>query len=139
MTDGRGVPLAVDVTAGQAHEPMSCKPLVQRVMDEHGDARPGKLCGDKGYSYDRIRAFLEERDIEAVIPRRKDQRVEGDEDAFDRETYRRRSVVENCIGWLKECRALATRFEKLATNFLGVLHLAIIQRYLRLLNSSDRT
>ena len=46
--------------------------------------------------------------------------------------YRRRSVVEQCIGWLKECRRVCTRYEKLARNFLAMLKLAIIQRYLKL-------
>lgn len=138
IVDGRGIPLDVDVTAGQAHESKSCEPLVQRVLDEWPDVLPMQVCGDKGYSYERIRTFLEEREIEPVIAKRSDQRKEGDEDTFDKESYRKRHVVENCIGWLKECRALASRFEKLVTNFLGTLRLAIIQRYLRLLDSSDR-
>ena len=56
---------------------------------------------------------------------------------FDRETYRQRNVVERCIGWLKECRRLLTRFEKLAVNFLGMVTIAMIERYLRIL-FSDR-
>jgi transposase len=50
---------------------------------------------------------------------------------FDRDEYRRRSVVECCVGWLKECRRIATRFEKLAVNFLAMLKLAMIEQYLR--------
>jgi len=49
---------------------------------------------------------------------------------FDREAYRRRNVVERCIGWLKENRRVAVRYEKLATNYLGMLKLAMIKRYL---------
>ena len=137
IVDGAGVPLAVDLTAGQAHESTRCEPLVQAVLDDWPDVLPMKLAGDKGYSYPRIREFLEERGIEAVIARRDDQRREGDGGAFDRDSYRRRCVIECCIGWLKECRALATRFEKLAVNFLGTVRLAVIGRYLRLLDSSD--
>lgn len=94
---------------------------------------PTAVAGDKGYSYPRIRQWLQKRRIGDVIPRRSDQRVEGDDDAFDRDTYRRRNVVERCIGWLKECRRIATRFEKLAVNFLAMLKVAMMQRYLRLL------
>ena len=54
---------------------------------------------------------------------------------FDHPNYRRRSTIEQCVGWLKECRRVATRFEKLAVNFLALIHLAMIQRYLRLLFS----
>lgn len=139
IVDGRGAPLDVDLTAGQSHESARCEPLVQRVLDDWPDVLPMQVCGDKGYSYERIRAFLKEHAIEPVIPKRTDQRREDDEEEdFDRDSYRRRSVVECCIGWLKECRVVATRFEKLATNFIRTIRLAIIQRYLRLLDSSDR-
>jgi transposase len=57
---------------------------------------------------------------------------------FDKPSYRRRSIIENCVGWLKECRRIITRFEKLAVSYLGMLKLAMIQRYLRLLGFSDR-
>jgi transposase len=40
-------------------------------------------------------------------------------------------VVERCIGWLKEARRLATRYEKLARNFLAMVYLAMIRRVLR--------
>ena len=49
---------------------------------------------------------------------------------FDREAYRQRNVVERCIGWMKENRRVAIRYEKLAINYLGMLKLAMIQRYL---------
>jgi transposase len=39
-------------------------------------------------------------------------------------------VVERLIGWLKECRRVATRYEKLAVNFLAMLKIALIVRYL---------
>ena len=52
---------------------------------------------------------------------------------YNREHYRRRSTVEQYVGWLKECRAIATRYEKLALNYLGLVKLAFIERYLRLL------
>jgi transposase len=46
---------------------------------------------------------------------------------FDKDLYRRRNVVERCVGWLKECRAVATRFEKLAHHYLGMVKMAMIQ------------
>ena len=58
--------------------------------------------------------------------------------AFDKRAYRRRSVIECCIGWLKECRRIGTRFEKLAVSFLAMIKLALIGRYLRILDISDR-
>lgn len=97
--------------------------------------RPERLAGDKGYSYPRIRQWLRDHAIKAVIPQRSDQRERCPLE-FDKEAYRRRHIIENCIGWLKECRRIATRFEKLAVNFLAMLKLACIQRYLRILFSN---
>ena len=49
----------------------------------------------------------------------------------DRSAYRRRNVVKRCVGWLKENRRVAVRYEKCATNYQGMLQIAMIQRYLR--------
>ena len=70
-----------------------------------------------------------------MIPPKKggEKRRVGRPVSYDKTRYRGRNVVECCIGWLKECRSLATRFEKLALHYLGMVHLAIIERYLRLL------
>lgn len=135
MTDGRGVPLAVRVTAGQAHESKSFESVVEAVPIRHGEW-PASLAGDKGYSYPRIRDWLRERGIADVIARRSNQRVEGDDEDFDRETYRCRNVVERCVGWLEECRRIATRYEKLAVNYLAMLKVAMLQRYLRLMTKA---
>ena len=66
-------------------------------------------------------------------PQRDDQRAnyQGRPLDFDKSEYRRRSIIEQCIGWLKECRRIGTRFEKLAINFLAMVKVAMIQRYLR--------
>ena len=51
---------------------------------------------------------------------------------FDKDAYKRRSIVEQVIGWMKECRRIGTRFEKLAINFLAMVKLAMIKRALKL-------
>ena len=97
--------------------------------------RPDAVAGDKGYSYPRIRSWLSRRGIEAVIPNRRNQPAVR----ISKKKYRGRNVVERCIGWLKCCRRVATRYEKLATHFLAMVKLAMIQRCLRILDPSDRT
>ena len=96
--------------------------------------RPKRLAGDKGYSYPGVRRWLSDRGIEAVIPYRSDQLAQhkGLPLIFDRAAYRKRNAIERCIGWLKECRRFAMRYEKLAENFLAMLDLAFIQRYLKI-------
>jgi transposase len=101
--------------------------------------RPDRLAGDKGYSSARIRQWLKAHRIEAIIPIREDQVALQRKTTlpFDKESYRRRSIIEQCVGWLKEARRIGTRFEKLAINFLAMLKLAMIDRYLRF-EFSDR-
>lgn len=134
MTDGRGVPLGTLITPGQAHESRSFERLMDTVRIGTR-RRPQAVAGDKGYSYPRIRAWLKRRSIETVIPSRSNQPAVN----IDRAKYRQRNVVERCIGWLKCCRRVATRYEKLATHFLAMIKLAMIRRCLRLLDPSDRT
>jgi transposase len=128
------VPLGAIVTAGQAHESMSFEKLMDTVRMRRR-RRPGAVAGDKGYSYPRIRAWLSRRGIEAVIPHRSNQ----PRTRLSKRKYRGRNVVERCIGWLKWCRRVATRYEKLAESYLAMVKLAIIQRCNRLLEPSDRT
>lgn len=145
LVDGKGLPLTVQVTPGQRHESKCFEQVVEavRVPQRRGRprCRPRKLAGDKGYSYPRVRKYLRCRRIEAVIPQRKDQRMRhrGRPLKFDREAYRRRNVVERCVGWLKENRRVAVRYEKLATNYVGMLKLAMIRRYFAHSAFSDRT
>lgn len=134
MTDRRGVPLGALVTAGQAHESRSFQALLDTVNIRRR-RWPKAVAGDKGYSYPRIRKWLARRGIEAVIPTRSNQPREQ----FNKKKYRGRNVIERCIGWLKGCRRVATRYEKLAAHYLAMVKLAMIQRCLRLLDPSNRT
>jgi len=99
--------------------------------------RPAAVAGDKGYSYFRVRDWLRRHSIRAVIARRGDQHPQDGRFHFDKALYRMRSAVEQCTGWIKEPRRVGTRFEKLALNFLAMIHLAFIERYMRIL-FSDR-
>lgn len=98
---------------------------------------PLKAAGDKGYSYPKVRRWLERRGIEAVIPQRSDQMKREGRLRLDRKAYRRRAKVENSVGWLKENRRVGTRYDKLASSFLAFVNLAIIRRYLRILAPDD--
>jgi len=98
--------------------------------------KPKKIVADKGYSAGHIRDWLKDRRIKPVIPHKDNEAARWDKRVkCDREAYRGRCVVEQCVGWLKEYRRIGTRFEKLAVNFRGMLHLAMIRRYLKMLFS----
>lgn len=131
------MPLAAVVTAGQDHESRSFARVMESVKRPRGVGWPGKVAGDKGYSYGAVQCWLSDREIVSVIPQRSDQIRRRGRACFDRRAYRKRSVVERCVNWLKENRRLGTRYDKLAESFLGVVTLAFIRRYLRLLHPSD--
>lgn len=134
MCTAAGLILGIALTAGQTHDSKAFEPLVSQVLEEHCVEWPDALAGDKGYSYHRIRQFLENQGIEAVIPTRKDQERDP---SFDISKYRKRSRIEQVNGWIKEHRAVATRYEKLATHFQGTVHVALIDHLLR--HWADRT
>jgi transposase len=134
VTDGHGLPLAVVVSPGQAHESQFVAPVLDAVRIARAGAgrprqRPEAIAGDKGYSYGTIRRWLTQHHIRAVIPTRSNQRTQP---AFDAAAYRQRHVIECTVGLLKEARRIATRYEKLATHFLGVLKLGMLQMHLAL-------
>ena len=89
--------------------------------------RPGKLRGDKGYSYARCRKALRRRGIRHLIPERSDQkeqrknkgRVGGRPVVFEKAAYAERNVVERCILRLKQWRRVATRYDKRASMYLA--------------------
>jgi transposase len=132
LTDGSGNVLQAIVTAGNRNECPVFGSLVGSAVRNHG-RRPACLAGDKGYSSDAIRDALAGCGIRPVIPMRANEHV-NDRDRwgeFDAQAYKGRNVVERCIGKLKEFRRVATRYEKLAESFLGMVSVAVAMIYLR--------
>ena len=84
--------------------------------------RPKRVVGYKAYSSCKARRYLQRRDIDVVIPRRPNER----RGALDNERYRDRNRVERLINRLKQFRRVATRYEKRAINYLGMLTVAAI-------------
>jgi transposase len=123
--------LAVAVTPGQQHESTAVEETFDRAKRPRRAGRrrwPEKASADKGYSYPGVRAWLRRHHMEPVIPTRKDQPRDPN---FDKETYRRRNIIERAVGWFKWCRALAFRFDKLAVNYVALWIIANIQFLLR--------
>lgn len=135
VTDGAGLPLAVRLSAGQAGEALYAEPVLEAVCIHRprGRRRPEQVAADRAYSHRRIRQWLRGHHIRAVIPERRDQirHRRGRPPGFDVQQYRRRNVIERCVGWLKEARAVATRFEKLAIHYLATIKLIMIRRHLK--------
>lgn len=85
--------------------------------------RPKRLVGDKGYSSRKNRRYLRRHGVRITIARRTDECRCG---PFDKASYRNRNLVERCINRMKQFRRVATRYEKLAENYLAMLHIAAI-------------
>ena len=82
----------------------------------------------------RVRDWLMGQRVEPVIPHKSNETArQNPRVRFDRKAYRGRAVVEQCVGWLKEYRRIGTRYEKLAVSYHGMLQLAIVCQYLRIL------
>lgn len=125
ICDGQGLPLAVTISPGQEHETQQFLSLMEEI--EAWDNYPDKLAGDMGYSANWIRDWLKERGIKPVIPYKCN---ETSTERLERKSYRRRNIIERCVSNLKWFRRVATRYEKLAVHYLGMLKLAIIFRHL---------
>ena len=127
------------MTAGQQHESTALISVLEcadaEVIDGEGEpvAWPVALAGDKGYRADWIDECLLDLEIEPVIPSKANEDRDARPVTFDEEAYRQRNIVERLIGWLKESRRIFSRFEKTAKNFAGMIKMAFIHRYLRLM------
>ena len=129
--EGGGKPLTFLVTAGERHEQSVFEPLmetgtVKRPGGGRPRLRPDRVAGDKGYSSKKIRRYLRRRGIGAVIPRQKRER----RTRFDKGAYRQRHFVERLVNRLKGFRRIATRYEKRAVHYLGMLTIAAIVLWL---------
>ena len=122
IADGRGRAVAFALAPGQAHE----LPMGPGLLDCLPDV-PGWVVGDRGLASDTFRDRIWDLGARpAIPPKRTDAPV-----ACPPWIYANRHLVENLWARLNEWRAIATRYEKTATSFLGVLSLAATFDWLR--------
>jgi hypothetical protein len=58
---------------------------------------------------------------------------------IEKAVYRNRYIIERLVGWMKESHRIGTRSEKQGISFLGILQLAILKQWFRIMQSPDRT
>lgn len=107
--DGLGKPTQILLSPGQDHD-------ITKAPDLIRDSEADKVMADKAYDSDALIAQIETQGATPVIPPRENRKEPRD---YDREDYKKRNVVERFINVLKQCRRVATRYEKTARNFLG--------------------
>jgi transposase len=126
--DARGLPLALVLTPGEAHETRAFADLVEGLA-----AGTRCLIGDMGYDADWPRQELLLRGVLPVIP---PNPVRKEPVALDRELYRLRNRVERLVNRLKQFRAVATRYDKTAESFLALVQLAASRLWLRFVHTA---
>lgn len=109
-----GNPLGFTLTAGQRADITQAEALVKPHKVE-------AVIADKGYDSDAFVAYIEAREAEAVIPPKRNRKVQR---GYDRNLYADRNKVERFFGRLKHYRRIATRYEKTARNYLSMIYLA---------------
>ena len=114
LVDGRGLPVELHLSEGQASDCQQADPLLEVVPE-------GSIfLADKAYDSDAIRDKVEARGSFAnILP--KANRKKGF--AFSAFLYRYRNLIERFFGKLKHARGLATRYDKRADNFLAAAKL----------------
>jgi transposase len=149
LVDGRGRPLVVLVSAGQANDAPVFEYLlahlrVPRLGGGRARTRPKRVRGDKAYSSRAIRTELRRCGIVAVIPQPSDQIAHrqrkgsrgGRPPAFDATDYKSRNVIERGFNATKQWRGLATRYDKLAIVYRGAAVLRAITLWLPYLSDT---
>ena len=122
VVDAQGLPIRLALTAGQAHDGQ----VADRLLDRLGPRTI--VLADKAYDADRIRALIEDQGATPNIPAKSNRKWKP---CFSKRLYRERNLIERFFSKLKHFRRIATRYDKLAANFLAMVQLASMRLWLR--------
>ena len=110
LADAKGRLLAILLTGGEAHDCPVAERLIRRV-------KPAKrMLGDKAYDSAELRDELDERGTKPVIPNRNNRKQPF---RFSKRLYKLRWRIESAFNRLKDFRRIATRYDRLARNYLA--------------------
>ena len=122
LVDANGLPVVLKLTEGQAHDGRSAADMLAGLG-------PGQiLLADRAYDSDALRQTMTARGAWANI---KPMPPARERPAFSPFLYRYRNLVERFFNKLKHFRAVATRYEKHAANYLALVKLAATRIWLR--------
>jgi transposase len=121
-------PCAVHLTPGQTADISVASALLADT-----EQRPRELLADKGYDSDDLRAELYLQGSHPIIPWRSNRKQPG---TLDRARYAKRNRIERMIGFLKQFRRVATRYDKTSASFLCFVQIAAIHRWMRFVHTA---
>jgi transposase len=113
--------LALSLTGGQVHDITQAEALAALV-------EPEAILADKGYDAEHFVESLKVRAIKVVIPPKSNRKIKR---GCDFALYAERNLVERFFNTIKHFRAIATRYEKTARNYLAGLHLVCTLAWLK--------
>src|SRR5271169_610092 len=113
LVDALGNPFNLMLTPGQDHDLTCAEPLLET-------ADPRAVIGDKAFDADTLIDALAKRAIIPVIPPKANRKINRE---CDFALYRERNLIERFFNKIKHYRAIATRYDKLARNFLAAVQL----------------
>ncbi len=122
LVDARGLPIRLVITPGQMHDTQTVAELLAHL--------PAKtmLLADRGYDADAIRQMVTAQGAWANIPPKANRKQPI---CFSPHLYKARNLVERFFNKIKHFRRIATRYDKLAENYLAVLKLVAVRMWLR--------
>jgi transposase len=127
VVDTNGLPVRLALAAGEAHDNRLAGSLLSGLKSR------SMLLADRGYDADWIRAIVTKRHAWANIPPRRNR---NEPISFSPHLYRARNLIERFFNKIKQCRRVATRYDKLAANYLAFVQLASIRLWLRVNEST---
>ncbi|WP_341987607.1 IS5 family transposase [Azorhizobium sp. AG788] len=126
--NAEGLAVGFSVTPGQASEMTAYGDLMNEDAPD-----PVAMLADKGYDSVAIWDDLEGRGIEPVVPTKSNRKVPR---PVCRQTYAHRNRIERFFNMIKHSRRVATRYDKLASSFLGFVQLATIRIWIRFVHTT---
>ncbi len=131
LVEATGGPLSVVIAGANVPDFELLEATLDAIVVERPEPTeraPQHLCLDKGYDKQPAREVLERH---RYVPHIRRIGEEKKDDAGEKRYPARRWVVERTLGWLSKCRAILVRYDKKATNYLGLIKVACILLWYR--------
>jgi len=128
MVDGRGLPLAITLSPGQASD----KAAVAELIAAH--PAPGDVVADRGYDARAVLDIIAAAGGRGHIPTQRDRKAQR---SVDPVLYKKRNLVERFFNKLKHFRKVATRYEKTARNYCALVLIACSRLWMRFYESAS--
>lgn len=127
VVDGHGLPVRLSLSAGEVHDNRAAGDLLQGLKEN------AMVLADKAYDADWIRELVRDQGAWANIPPKSNRKTPV---TFSPFLYRDRNLVERFFNKIKHFRRIATRYDKLAENYMAMIKLASVRIWLRAYEST---